>query len=415
MNKLNYSIILVVILLVGSCKPSENHKSLSFTLSNPGPVSYTNHTFEFHLDTSLFDKTNMLEKWHVFSEDKILPSQWIRANEKNSFHRLFVQTDLPANSKIELTLKPLSNTDTSIASLKSTHAELWYKTGGCFENNVYTGGEFKSFQSLRVPDECTDHSFYIKYEGPGWESDKVGYRLYLDWRNAIDIFGKKVNDMVLPQVGMDGYESYHEISDWGMDILKVGSSLGIGTVGYWDGKNAERVAETDSVICEITADEDLYSEIVIDYYGWKVADKSVDLQASLSITAGSRATHQQITCNKNLDNLCTGIVKLEKTRVFSGDSTLAWNYLATWGEQSLAGDSLGMAVIFQQKKLQKITEDEYSYVIVLTPENKIVDYYFLAAWEQEPEGIKNYKDFKKYLDDYTTSLSYPVEIDYTKK
>lgn len=102
-----------------------------------------------------------------------------------------------------------------------------------------------------MPDEHTDHSYYIRYEGPGWESDKVGYRYYLDWRKAIDVFGKKTGDMVLQQVGQDGFDSYHELQDWGMDVLKVGNSLGVGSLGlFYEGK-AIRVDKTDSVIVRI--------------------------------------------------------------------------------------------------------------------------------------------------------------------
>jgi hypothetical protein len=74
---------------------------------------------------------------------------------------------------------------------KRTQAEISVKTGGHFENRKYIGGDFENVNYLRVPDEHTDHSYYIRYEGPGWESDLVGYRFYLDWRNATDVFGKK--------------------------------------------------------------------------------------------------------------------------------------------------------------------------------------------------------------------------------
>ena len=96
--------------------------------------------------------------------------------------------------------------------------------------------------------------------------------------------------------------------------------------------------------------------------------------------------------------------------VFSGDSSLQWNYLATWGKQSLAEDNLGMAVAFRQGDLQQFTEDEYSHVIVLTPENKKLDYYFLAAWEQESDAIKNLAEFKAYLNDFITRLNNPPDI-----
>ncbi len=100
----------------------------------------------------------------------------------------------------------------------------------------YQGGEFKPVGKLLVDEKHTDHSFDIQFEGPGWESDKIGYRIYLDWRNAIDIFGKKTDAMVLHNVGLDGFDSYHEMQDWGVDILKVGSALGIGTLAFWDGE-----------------------------------------------------------------------------------------------------------------------------------------------------------------------------------
>ncbi|WP_300977302.1 DUF4861 family protein, partial [Flavobacterium sp.] len=81
------------------------------------------------------------------------------------------------------------NAQTSNKKAK-TYAEISVKEGGKWEGRKYIGGTFKNVQKLKLAPEHTDHSFDIRYEGPGWESNKIGYRLYLDWRNAIDIFGK---------------------------------------------------------------------------------------------------------------------------------------------------------------------------------------------------------------------------------
>ena len=82
-----------------------------------------------------------------------------------------------------------------------TYAEISIKEGGEWNGRKYVGGDsFKNVQELQVPKNHTDHSFFIRYEGPGWENNQVGYRLYLDWRNAIDIYGKKVDSLVLPYV-----------------------------------------------------------------------------------------------------------------------------------------------------------------------------------------------------------------------
>jgi len=406
MKKVPYlQTLFLIFIFTAACSPRKD--VLTIELQNPGAFDIKEHTIS--LDIPAFGSG----AYYLYQNGKPLPAQIVPPSGADSVYRIYFQTDIPANGMVTLNLRSGSaKTDTIAFATKKTLAELWYKEGGYFEGSEYKGGEFKPHQSLRVPDECTDHSYYIKYEGPGWESDKVGYRLYLDWRNAIDIYGKKTTAIVLPGVGLDGYESYHNMSDWGMDVLKVGPSLGLGSLGYWNGQAAERVAETDSVYCKVTEDGNLRSEILINYYGWKIADKSLDLQSSLSILAGSRATHHVVTLNNDIANLCTGIVRLENTTFFTGDSASEWNYIATWGKQSLADDSLGMAVIFKQRSLKETTMDDNSHVVVLNPEGHKVDYYFLAAWEQEPDGIKTLNEFQKYLKNFTALLNEPVIISY---
>ncbi|MFC2091095.1 DUF4861 family protein [Bacteroidota bacterium] len=69
-------------------------------------------------------------------------------------------------------------------------------------------------------------------EGIAWENDKVGFRNYFDRRNGMDIFGKVTGKMVLDEVGYKNNPSYHEFnSKWGVDVLKVGNSLGAGSIG----------------------------------------------------------------------------------------------------------------------------------------------------------------------------------------
>ncbi len=94
------------------------------------------------------------------------------------------------------------------------HAEVSIKEGGAWQEKKYVGGTFRSVRHVTMPPQSSDHNEYLRYEGPGIESDLVGYRVYLDWRNGFDIFGKKTSAMVLPNVGLDGYESYHQMADW---------------------------------------------------------------------------------------------------------------------------------------------------------------------------------------------------------
>ncbi|MBN2350295.1 MAG: DUF4861 family protein [Bacteroidales bacterium] len=402
---------LILLIITVSCQRGKFSEDVKIVVTNPHPFELKDIVLEISDDSlnipaEKFQNTQLAA--FIGSEEICVEHQ--KPDWSDSGGRLFLNVSLPALSETSIELK-FEKRDDSGSCSKRTLAELWHKTGGEFVDHKYVGGgAFQPVDSLRVPEECTDHSFYIKYEGPGWESDKVGYRLYLDWRNAIDVFGKKTPHMVLPEVGQDGYESYHNMSEWGMDVLKVGSSLGIGTVAYWDGKNAQRVAVTDSVMCRIKANTDLFSEVKTDYYGWEAGNNKLTLESYLSIKAGSRATYHRLKIKGQIDNLCTGIGKDPNAEVIIGEKNAGWNYLATWGKQSLNGDLLGLAVLFPVDRLIQVSEDEYSYVVVLSPENNRLGYYFLAAWELEPDAIKSKTEFIDYLEEYCALLTQPVFV-----
>lgn len=293
---------------------------------------------------------------------------------------------------------------------KRTYAEIVRKEGGKFVNRKYQGGEWIRTNYIRVPDEHTDHSFDIKYEGPGWESDRIGYRFYLDWRNATDLYGKRVSGMVLEQVGVDGFDSYHELSSWGMDILKVGTSLGLGTIAYWDGLKANRVAKTDSVISKIAADGMLQSKVETSYFGWEEAGKKQNLYSTITIDAGSRASRQLLKVDSDLANFCTGIIKDKNATFFESTGKSGWRYIASWGKQSLNKDNMGLAILFKNADLIKVTEDKDSHVVVLKPIKGSVEYYFLGAWELEKDAIKSREQFESYLKNFQVVLERPVKV-----
>ena len=328
-------------------------------------------------------------------------------------HILFMSDFFPREKK-EVVLHYAATGKKRKTYSRRTQAEVSHKVGGKFVGKKYEGGEFKNVQYVHVPPEHTDHDTYFRYEGPGWESDKVGYRFYLDWRNAIDIFGKKTSDMVLHTVGLDGFDSYHEMADWGMDIFKVGESLGIGSVGMWQDGKVYMVSETDSIICQLIATGPIHSQIETQYYGWKVGSDTYDLNSNLSISAGSRLTKHIITMSGNPKNVCTGLVKHAQCDVLHSESMdgEGWSYFGLYGLQSLANDKLGTAILFKKEDLLDLTEDNLSHVLLLSPRNGRVIYYFLAAWEQEPDGIRTKEEFHRYLKETVLHLNNPVAVSY---
>jgi hypothetical protein len=389
-------------------------KALSILISNPLDIAKDDAEVKLNVEKIKEKEPQFNEKaFIVWSGLKEIPSQVVDADDDKQSDFITFVLNLAPHEQNEISF--LFSTDGEVKHdyKKRTQAELSHKFGGEFVNRKYVGGGFQNVSYLKLPPEHTDHSDFIRYEGPGWESDKVGYRFYLDWRNAIDIFGKKVSNMVLKNVGHDEYDSYHNPADWGMDILKVGESLGVGSIAMWEDGQANRVAVTDSVDCAILANGPLYSQIRTRYFGWKVGSGMYNLISDLSITAGSRMTKNQLQIKGEAYNLCSGLAKHEATEYFQSNTDQGgWGYIALYGQQSLAGDNLGTAVLFDTRQLIEINEDELNHVVVLKPYQNHVTYYFLAAWEQEPEGIKSMQAFQDYLDQTIKAINTPLVVLY---
>ncbi len=291
------------------------------------------------------------------------------------------------------------------------HAEVSIKEGGAWQEKVYKGGTFRSVRQVTLPPQASDHNEYLRYEGPGIESDQVGYRVYLDWRNGFDIFGKKTSAMVLPGVGLDGYESYHQMADWGADILKVGQSLGMGGFGYWDGAKAVLVSDVAERSVRIGSDGPIHASFDLDYKGWKTGaptvDATVDLSATLSMQAGSPMVDVTLVISATstpLDNLAVGLVTHPEAEVMAGDLDVtgeAWSYLATFGRQTVfagvEGEHLGMAILFRKMDLVSQTRDEGSQILVLRPRGRKLSYAFGALWSGRKGGVRTREELQAFL------------------
>ncbi|MCA6068692.1 DUF4861 domain-containing protein [Chryseobacterium sp. RG1] len=282
-----------------------------------------------------------------------------------------------------------------------SYAELSVKEGRKWDGNKYVGGTFKNIQELTLPESHTDHSTYIRYEGIGLENNQIAYRLYLDWRNATDIFGKKVNTLVLPEVGQDGFESYHHDAAWGQDVLKSGRTIGVGSYGRYDEQND--FVETFKIVKNTTAkvvNEKDQSYATINYKGWKTWGDAIDLQSKLTIFNKDRFVKVDLSLSNTISGLCTGIVAIKNIPLKQGISqNKKWAYIATYGNQTETkkDDNLGMAVFYPLENFDKYVKTKSTHTIVFK-KTKNVSYYFLGAWSLEPNGLTTEESFYQDLD-----------------
>lgn len=416
-NFIKCYIITPLIFLIVNC--TGNDSTYSVEVTNPLDAERIDEFVIINFDQLKITQAQHVNNLTVKNGETFIPCQLTDTDNDGTIDGVAVVLNFKPGESILLEINLNYPEKSKDDFIKRAYAEIAIKKSAEFKEGKYIGGNYENINNVKVPYNHIDHDNLFKYEGPGWESDKVGYRFYLDWRNAVDIFGKKTTDMVLKNVGVQSLDqisqaSYHTMSDWGADILKVGNSLGIGSVGMLDKGKVIMVSKTDSITCAVAENGIIKSDIRTRYYGWEVGNKKYNIQTDFSITAGSRLTFTEIQIDNEADNILTGIVKLENAHLIKQESLIEndWSYIATFGEQTLFNDNLGMVIFYKYSELLEITEDEYSYIIVLKARNQKASYYFGAAWEKEKNGITGEKDFISYLNETIQKLNNPIKLNY---
>lgn len=402
-----FSLISLFVILIPEIDLAE---SFSVKLKNSLNIARPNEIVKINAESLIEKKPNFnFDSFTVYEDKKEIFFEKVLNKNTDKQEILLLISFEPGETKEIIFTDSVKNKKT----IKLTKAYLGQKTGYEKKEGFFTGGYFKSVNQTKVPSGHFAHDALYQFEGPGWESEKVGYRLYLDERNRTDIFGKKISGLFLDITGKndlvsDGNESYQKMLDWGRDIFKVGNSLGIGSIATFYNNKVVTVTEIDSTLCMIF-DGNLVSEVETTHYGWNL-DKKYNVTTRYSIKANSRITEVNVLPDKGIENLCTGLAKHENTEFIVSKEDKDWGYISIWGVQTLENDNLGIAVFYSKSSLVEISGDDLSHFVILKLRDKKLTYYFTAAWEQERGGIKSKEEFLKYLDDELIKLNNPIKV-----
>ncbi|ESQ74253.1 glycoside hydrolase family 88 protein [Asticcacaulis sp. AC402] len=300
---------------------------------------------------------------------------------------------LAATAVADLDLKP--GKDLTIQrEVATVQAVLNVQDGGRLVNSVLAGGTFRPRLEYVVPADHFIHDGLIAFEGLGWESDLVAYRLYLDERMAIDVFGKKTPGPVLQTIGQ-GLDNYHDMAPWGMDIFKVGDTVGIGGIGVLRGGKATQLGKS---VISVKVLESGSGHAVSQVTNTGFDGAASKLVTTLDIRQGSALTHVKAKATGTTAQMVTGLIKHPGVTVLKGEAGAGgWAYIASWGKQSLAEDDLGIAVFYRPGSVAGGPQDDGGTVFVTFKDPAAIDYAFGIAWTQDQQGVKTLDGFKSWL------------------
>ncbi|MFY0686711.1 MAG: DUF4861 family protein [Cyclobacteriaceae bacterium] len=261
----------------------------------------------------------------------------------------------------------------------------------------------KVYQSITSEIRPDDHvemqqgpDYLYQGEGPIWENDVVGFRTYFDERNGFDIFGKMTPRMMAHEISVKG--NYHELLDWGMDVLKVGNSLGAGALGIYRNDTLYPIGDALEDRFEIIENGPLVASFSLVYKSPK-SFPNLTIIRKISIVKGlpGYLTENQIF-GANSEQLATGIVTLHSQNLLKDEAD---NYMvfATHDPQAELDKYLGMAVITRTEMIAGAAPESDAPVTTTyfqrPKSSRAFDYLFLAGWELQDQAYKDEAVFRE--------------------
>lgn len=259
--------------------------------------------------------------------------------------------------------------------------------------------------AIQIPASHTIGDHLFPYEGIGWENEIVGYRLYLDERAVTDVFGKKIAQPVLHTV--DYRSKYHDPAEWGLDVMHVGPSMGVGGLGLFRDGAPARFGNDGQLFAELVQRSGPEVSFKIKHRNIAASEGVTGhVDATYSMKQGSPLTFVDVVSTLPAGTLGSGLAKAGNyPRILSTNQTKKgeWRYIAVWGDdRSETEDGLGTVLFFRAGISKLAPNNEHTYPIQFTPQR--FSYAFAGVWEQGPMGITTREQFIAWADEQLTKM-----------
>jgi hypothetical protein len=205
-----------------------------------------------------------------------------------------------------------------------------------------------------------------------------------------------------------------------MDVLKVGTSLGAGGIGYTYNDSIYRVGDNGSGTFEVVFSGSQRSRFNLHYARWLVGDQTLHVTHQIEIVAGRHYYQGMVSFNGSEKpfSLVTGIVNMKSDSLYVVRLNDQYTALFTLDNQSEDGSILAMALVVPKVHLKSTGETrnagagiiETYYALLEASPGEQVPYRFYALWEEEDPkwaSLEEVTDFlKTEADRWTQSLAY---------
>jgi hypothetical protein len=193
---------------------------------------------------------------------------------------------------------------------------------------------------------------------------------------------------------VDHRRRYHDLADWGVDVLHVGPSMGIGGLGLYRANRLERLSAAGGLSVEVLEGRGANIAFRLVHNAVAVTDAiNARVTSMYSMRHDSPLTFVEATSDSPALSFGTGLAAPVRGEFLQSAAPVdGWSWIAVWGPISETGDHLGLALIYPAAEATRQAPDRETYPIRFgAPRAR---YAFFAAWEG---GVRPVRDREAFL------------------
>ena len=293
--------------------------------------------------------------------------------------------------------------------------------------------------SLTV-EKGTNPYWQLHHHGPAFENKLVAYRIYFDHRQTVDIYGKYHQGLELRDTQFYP-DSLQKASGYGDDVLWVGSTLGLGTLRGWNGKEPVMLEDVDRRTLRILAQGPLRTIVEVIDEGWNASQPStlnlplgsaalhskepstLDVITRYTLYAGRRDCMVDLRFDRPADGyqFCTGIINVKNSVEYSDHEGLRGCWGTDWpvSAKDSAGhkrETVGLGICIPRRYVaDELPKDKRNYpFIVGTPDDEL-HYAISFTSDNEDFGYHSADDWFAWLQAWKRRLNAEVAVQVAPK
>ena len=278
-------------------------------------------------------------------------------------------------------------------------------------------------QNLYISELTVDNGanpyWCLHHHGAAFENDMVAYRIYFDHRQTVDIYGKYKKRLELKETQFYP-DNTQKATGYGDDVLWVGSTLGLGTLRGWDGKQPTMLENVDKRSQKIIARGPIRTIVEVKDKGWtpQGMTQPIDMTALYTLYAGRRECSIDVTFNKPAKgySFSTGIINVKNSTEYSDKKGLRGCWGTDWpvSAKDSAGhkrETVGLGIYIPSEYIvseEPANKDNYAYVIATG--NDKLHYKITFCSDNETFGYHSDKEWYNFLKEWKEDIEHPVRI-----